>query len=433
LIGKRNVLCAFVAAFALQAGAQDVAITGTVTDAAGSGVAGATVSLMFAGISTFTGSGGTFALLRNTGVRTMQEHAALGSAFVAGGAIRFFVAEPAAVRIDVYSMSGRLVSTALDRTLGRGAYSLTPAAEGMRSGLYIVKVRIGAWSTVCRMSLCGSSAAGSGLRMRADAAGRPHARKAAGTDTLIAAKCGYNTLKTFISSYTLSNQQCVLTGSGACQQSGCTNPVFVTSNPNGGWSDSGYYVHNNMWNSAYVLGPETLYACSYHNWYVVSNQTNNAGAVKTYPNVHKDYNNVAISSFNTITSTFAATSPHVGIYDVAYDIWTNGVATSGSTEFMIWTENYNQVPSGNLAATVIFGGRTYNVWKTSNNGYIAFVPTVVFTSGTVDLLEIFKWTMSKGWFPSNSTVGQIDFGVEIVSTNGANATFKCTDFSITTN
>ena len=139
---------------------------------------------------------------------------------------------------------------------------------------------------------------------------------------------------------------------------------------------------------------ETLYACSYHNWYVVANMNNNNGdgAVKTYPNVHKDYNNVPISSFKTITSTFAETSPHVGIYDVAYDIWTNGVATAGCTEFMIWTENYNQVPAGSLAATVTLGGRTYNVWKTSNNGYIAFVPTAVFTSGTVDILEIFNWT-----------------------------------------
>jgi hypothetical protein len=41
--------------------------------------------------------------------------------------------------------------------------------------------------------------------------------------------------------------------------------------------------------------------------------------------------------------------------------------------------------------------------------------------------------MYKGWLPSNSTLGQLDFGVEIVSTNGTNATFKFTDFSITTN
>ena len=216
---------------------------------------------------------------------------------------------------------------------------------------------------------------------------------------------------------------------GSAAAAECTNPVFVTSAFNG-WSTEGYYVHNNLWGIAGYQVAETLYACSYHSWYVVANMTGTA--VKTYPNVHIDYNNVPISSFNTITSTFAETSPHVGIYDVAYDIWTNGVATAGCTEFMIWTENYNQVPSGSLAATVTFGGRTYNVWKTSSNGYIAFVPTAVFTSGTVDILAIFNWTISKGWLPANSTVGQIDFGVEICSTNGTNATFKFTDFSITT-
>jgi hypothetical protein len=288
---------------------------------------------------------------------------------------------------------------------------------------------------VLRMTLFGLSAAGSGLRTLGAAASRALARTAAVSDTLVAAKCGYNTFKTFVSSYALSDQVCTLSGPGACTQSDCTNPAFVTSDPNGGWSNGGYYVHNNMWNSASYQCAETLYACSYHSWYVIANMNNSNGdgAVKTYPNVHKDYNNVAISSFNTITSTFAETSPHVGIYDVAYDIWTNGVATSGCTEFMIWNENYKQGPGGSLAASVTLGGKAYNVYKTSTNGYIAFVPTAVFTSGTVDILEIFKWTMSKGWLPANSTLGQIDFGVEIVSTNGANATFKCTDFSITSN
>lgn len=211
----------------------------------------------------------------------------------------------------------------------------------------------------------------------------------------------------------------------------CAHPVFMTSDHNGGFSDGGYYVHNNMWNSQVRLGPETLYACSYHDWYVVSNQTNEQGAVKTYPNVHRDYANVPISSFHTLTTTFAATSPHVGIYDVAYDIWTNGVASAGSTEFMIWTENFHQVPAGNRAATVTLGGRTYDVWKTGNNGYIAFVPTTPFTAGTIDLLEIFRWTTSQGWLRANSTLGQLGFGVEIVSTEGKDARFDFTSFSIT--
>jgi Glycosyl hydrolase family 12 len=110
----------------------------------------------------------------------------------------------------------------------------------------------------------------------------------------------------------------------------------------------------------------------------------------------------------------------------------NGVATSGSTEIMIWTENFKQVPAGNRVARVGLGGRTYNVWKTSDNHYIALVPTVVMKSGSIDLLAIFKWLMSKGWLPATSTLGQIDSGVEIVSTDGRNATFTFTDFSIQT-
>lgn len=213
----------------------------------------------------------------------------------------------------------------------------------------------------------------------------------------------------------------------------CANPAFVTSSETGGWSNGGYYVFNNMWNTSVPLGPETLSACSYHSWFVVSDQTNDAGAVKTYPNVQMTYNEPAISSFHTITSTFAETSPHVGIYEDAYDIWTNGIASAGSTEFMIWVDNYNQVPAGSQVANANIGGRAYDVWKTSDNSYIAFVATTTVTSGSVDILAIFNWTIQQGWLAATSTLGQIDFGVEICSTNGSNATFQFTDFSITTN
>ena len=99
---------------------------------------------------------------------------------------------------------------------------------------------------------------------------------------------------------------------------------------------------------------------------------------------------------------------------------------------MIWTENFNQVPAGDQVATVELDGRTYDVWKTSDSGYIAFVPTVAVTSGTTDLLALMNWTVSQGWISSNSTLGQICFGVKIVSTDTADATFEFTDFSITT-
>src|SRR5664279_3497767 len=72
---------------------------------------------------------------------------------------------------------------------------------------------------------------------------------------------------------------------------GAANPMFVTSDPNGGWPDGGYYVHNNMWNSTkYSPCTSTLYARSRDNWHVVTRMNNKTGdgAVKTYPNVHRD-------------------------------------------------------------------------------------------------------------------------------------------------
>jgi hypothetical protein len=159
------------------------------------------------------------------------------------------------------------------------------------------------------------------------------------------------------------------------------------------------------------------------------------GAVKTYPNVHKDFDRVPVHSFESITSRFEETSPHVGIYNVAYDLWLNGIATRGCTEIMIWTENFHQVPGGRHVQDVTFSNRRYKVYRTPKGGgatgnYIAFVATPDFTSGTIDLLEIIRWTIAQGWLPDNSTLSQICFGVEMVSTDDADATFRVSDFSI---
>jgi hypothetical protein len=160
------------------------------------------------------------------------------------------------------------------------------------------------------------------------------------------------------------------------------------------------------------------------------NNASGDGAVKTYPNVHKDFNAAPlIGSFSTLSSSFAHTAPHVGIYEFAYDIWLNGVASSGSTEVMIWTDNYNQVPSGSQVDTVTFDGQSYQVYKSGS--YIAFVDTTNVTSGGVNLLLFFNYIITKGWIPSTSTVGAIDYGVELVSTGGADATFQVNNFALT--
>ncbi len=210
----------------------------------------------------------------------------------------------------------------------------------------------------------------------------------------------------------------------------CTNPAFVTFNTNGGWSNSGYYVHNNMWNAA---SGETLYACAYNNWYVTAKFPNTT-SVKTYPNVHKDINPPkSLNDDSDISSTFAATAPRAGIYDMAYDIWLNGVASRGCTEFMIWTENYKQTPLGKIQAQATFDGVTYDAYRYTGPGanVITLVPTNIMTSGKLDLKAMFDWAIGKNWMPSNSVVNQICYGVEICSTGNQPVTFCFTDFSVT--
>jgi hypothetical protein len=218
----------------------------------------------------------------------------------------------------------------------------------------------------------------------------------------------------------------------------CTKPAFSTSEDDDGWSDGDYYVHNNMWNAADYPVTQKLVACSAGNWSVTATADDNQsdGAVKTYPNVHKDYHDwetdkePPLRQYSRLTSTFAATSPHTGIYNVAYDIWLNGVP--GNREIMIWTDNYGQTPSGDrVAAGLRFSGKTWDLYATDDNEYLAFVPPRPLTKGTLNLKAFLDYLVKNGRVPANSTLGQICYGVEVVSTGGKPATFRFTDFSIT--
>jgi hypothetical protein len=218
----------------------------------------------------------------------------------------------------------------------------------------------------------------------------------------------------------------------------CENPAFSTAENDDGWSDGDYYVHNNMWNAADYSVSQKLVACSAGNWSVTTtaDNDNGDGAVKTYPNVHKDYHDWGtdkeppLRQYSRLTSTFAATSPHTGVYNVAYDIWLNGVP--GNREIMIWTDNNDQTPSGDrVAGGLSFSGMTWDLYATDDNEYLAFIPSRPLTRGTLNLKAFLDYLVKNGRVPANSTLGQICFGVEVVSTDGKPATFRFTDFSVT--
>jgi hypothetical protein len=219
----------------------------------------------------------------------------------------------------------------------------------------------------------------------------------------------------------------------------CRHPVFVTSE----WEGHGlgrYYADSDMWNAEGYDVSQTMRVCSHGNWSVSVRADNRAhdGAVKTYPNVHRDYHDWGtdheprLSSFRSIASTFASRSPGVGIYDGAYDIWLGGVADDSSTELMIWTDNHRQTPAGEVVARhIAFSHRTWKLGATRDHRDLAFVPDRPLHHGRIALKKRFAYLVAHDYLPHRSTLGQVCFGYEMVSTNGTTQRFKVDRFSVT--
>ncbi len=231
----------------------------------------------------------------------------------------------------------------------------------------------------------------------------------------------------------------------------CTDAgaAYTTSDLEGQfpWPDSGYFFRNDAWNTDAGPGPQTLSACSYSSWNVVAKEPSTS-TVKAYPDVQMDFPSgvnagmgVPISSFKSITSTFDETSPPIGVYDDAYDIFVNSdmIIGPGTTEIMIWVDNHgNEVQAGSKVATVSLDTTgAYDVYETDRGDggdgghYIVFLANSNFSSGNVDILAFLNYVIKQGWIPANAPLNQICFGVEICETGGAPATFQFTNFSIT--
>jgi hypothetical protein len=209
----------------------------------------------------------------------------------------------------------------------------------------------------------------------------------------------------------------------------CTKPVWSSSEKQGKWdAPDDLYVNNNMWNSE--AGPQTIYVCSANNFYAVSNQPNLAsdpGSVKTYPSVARNFDDPTISSFHTITSTFGESIPAEGNWDAAYDIWTD----DWNNEIMIWNQERNQgqvPPSGSVSATI--DGQGFHAWR--DGTYVGIYMNTFESSGSVNILDVFKWLESEGWMKASDTLTAVGYGVEISVTPGPE-TFQITNFSLTTN
>jgi Glycosyl hydrolase family 12 len=189
------------------------------------------------------------------------------------------------------------------------------------------------------------------------------------------------------------------------------------------WSNGGFTLYNNVWGSG--PGPQTIWANSYQNWGIYSDQPN-TGGVKSYPEVTKTFGQ-SVSSFSSITSSFSDSLPSAGNFESAYDIWADNYAD----EIMLWTYTQNVGPLGSYQTTVSIGGSSWSVYRGTNgsNAVFSFVRNGNETSGSVDIKGTFNWLSSAGWL-TNATLSAVDFGWEISSTNNTTEDFTVNNYSL---
>jgi hypothetical protein len=217
-----------------------------------------------------------------------------------------------------------------------------------------------------------------------------------------------------------------------------------------------HYVHNDAWN---WQGPgsgqnEKLYLCDFNNWYVDSwGFDTPEGEVFMYPSTKWDATTAGccagkpLSTWPTqVTGQFAGTVSGYGTgssYNVAWDLWLNGVASGNYTELMIWTQKGgNAAPAGSRRADwTAPGGHVYEVWWDGNTfaqaggSYLAFISKVPRLSGTVDIRAFIAESAARGYINANPTLNQLNYGIEVRDTGAATSTaparFTLTDFGLT--
>jgi hypothetical protein len=180
----------------------------------------------------------------------------------------------------------------------------------------------------------------------------------------------------------------------------------------GSWSNGGYTVRNDVWGGG--AGPQSIWANSYSNFGVFSDQPN-TGGIKSYPHSAKNINK-KLSALRSVSSNFNVSRPGSGAYETAYDIWAN----NNAYEIMLWVNKQGAVgPLGSKQTTATVGGHTWDVYKGSNgsNEVFSFLRTSGTNSGSVDVLAVMNWIKSKGWF-GDVTLGEVQFGFEITSSAG---------------
>ena len=190
-------------------------------------------------------------------------------------------------------------------------------------------------------------------------------------------------------------------------------------------------------------------------WSATWNWATGSGGIKAYPSIFRGWEDggayspdhggfpAQLSSGPQLPTSVAYSMSGNNQYDTAYDVFFTNTASPGSStnpsaEMMVWLSYSGNVPNGNLTySNVTLGGvsGTWNVYV-GNNGWpvYSFVSTsqVSSFSGKLQPFTYFL-DQTKGLLSNSLYVADIQFGTEIIQSNGANGSISVSSFSASAN
>ena len=189
---------------------QAINITGTIRDANGAGLANAKVGFASATNSTTTNASGAYSISGAVANNPWGNRASWTAEAprLAKQLLYFGVGRDGEmVKVELYSLIGKRLFTALNRPLAKGNYQIRPYAMGLGSGLYCVVVQVGGERTFLKMPFVKNAAANSeGVQpMRVtggvDKSASLMKTSAAAVDSIVVSASGYITGLKAIPSY----------------------------------------------------------------------------------------------------------------------------------------------------------------------------------------------------------------------------------------
>ncbi len=184
--------------------AQDIFITGKVTDTGGQPVADATVSLAGQDLSKKTSASGDYELrgdvviLNNSGKQGKDAWP-----YMHGNVLSFTCKKPEQqVRITLHDLKGCCVTAILDKRLAAGNYRLLIDKQPLSSKMYVIHVVIDTRTMVIKqLYLEGKFLDNSFIKTNNTVPVTPQIRELAAIDTIIVSKIGYATVRKPIDDY----------------------------------------------------------------------------------------------------------------------------------------------------------------------------------------------------------------------------------------